>query len=163
MSELLNVEPEGFVIDTDQKAEWALEKIREARSDRDSWVVWYNKKIDEIKAQTDENTGWLERLLWDYFSTVKHRVTKTQETYPLKTGKLVYKTQNPEFKRDKKTVIKWLKDNGHPEFVKITEDLDWENLKAATAVFEGHVVTEDGEIVGGVEVIDREPKFIVEV
>jgi hypothetical protein len=163
MSELLRNEPEGFVIDTDAKAEWALNKIREARKDRDFWVEWYENKIDEIKKQTDFDTMNLERLLSEYFESVPHKKTKTQETYQLPGGKLIMKTQNPEYKRDDKAVIKWLKDNEMPQFVKVEEKLDWAGLKAATAAFEGRIVTEDGEIIPGIEVIDREAKFVVEV
>lgn len=163
MSETMNLEPEGFIIDTDAKANWALQKIREARSDRDAWVKWYEDKIAEIKAQTDFDTMNLERMLAEYFATVKHKKTKTQESYSLPGGKLILKTQNPEYKRDDKTVIEWLKKNKLTKFVKVKEELNWSDLKDATAAFEGHIVTEDGEIVPGVEVIERESKFVVEV
>jgi hypothetical protein len=163
MSELLKAETEGFVIDTDAKAEWALQKIREARADRDRWVKWYREKIDEITEQTDFDTMNLERMLAEYFATVPHKVTKTQESYKLPGGKLVMKTQNPEFKRDDKAIIDWVKANGMPQFVKVKEELAWQELKDATAVFEGHIVTEDGEIIPGVEVVNRDAKFIVEV
>ena len=161
MSELLKAD--GFVIDTDAKAEWALQKIREARADRDTWVAWYKDKIREITEQTDFDTMNLERMLADYFATVPHKKTKTQETYKLPGGKLVMKTQNPEFKRDDNTVIDWLVANGMARFVKTKAELDWSGLKDATAVFEGHIVTDDGEIIPGIEVVDREAKFVVEV
>jgi hypothetical protein len=163
MSELLKAESEGFVIDTDAKAEWALDKIREARADRDRWVKWYTDKIAEITEQTDFNTMNLERLLAEYFATVPHKKTKTQESYSLPGGKLVMKRQNPEYKRDDKTVIEWAKTNGQAQYVKVTESLDWAGLKSATGVFNGQIVTEDGEVVPGVEVIERPEKFIVEV
>ena len=163
MSELVNFEPEGFVIDSDAKAGWALDKIREARADRDRWVKWYQDKIAEITAQTDFDTMNLERMLAEYFASVPHKKTKTQESYSLPGGKLVMKTQNPEYKRDDKTVIDWLKKNNGGEFIKVKEELAWSDLKAATAAFEGHIVTEDGEIIPGIEVIERPEKFIVEV
>jgi phage host-nuclease inhibitor protein Gam len=163
MSELLKVDSDGFVIDTDAKAEWALNKIKEARADRDKWIEWYKTKIEEIKAQTDFDTLNLERMLAEYFASVPHKVTKTQESYKLPGGKLVMKLQNPEYKRDEKTVIEWAKKNGLTQFVKVEESLAWSELKEATAVFEGHIVTEDGEIVPGVEVVNREAKFVVEV
>lgn len=163
MSELLKAEAEGFVIDTDAKAEWALQKIKEARADRDKWVGWYKEKIAEITEQTDFDTMNLERMLAEYFATVPHKKTKTQETYKLPGGKLVLKTQNPEYKRDDKTVIAWVKANGLGQYVKTSEALDWAGLKDATAVFEGHVVTEDGEVIPGIEIVDREAKFTVEV
>jgi phage host-nuclease inhibitor protein Gam len=166
MSELIreenHIEPEGFVIDTDAKAQWALDKIHEARKDRDMWVKWYTDKIAEIKAQTDFDTMNLERMLAEYFATVPHKKSKTQETYPLKGGKLILKTQNPEYKRDDKTVIDWLKKNNMTEFVKVKEELDWAGLKDKTAALDGNIVTEDGEIVPGIEVVEREPKFMVD-
>jgi phage host-nuclease inhibitor protein Gam len=163
MSEIERVESDGFVIDTDAKAEWALKKIREARADRDKWVEWYTDKIAEIKAQTDFDTLNLEHMLSEYFATVPHKKTKTQESYKLPGGKLVLKTQNPEYNRDDARVIDWLKKNGQAQFVKVEEKLDWAALKGATAVFDGHIVTEDGEIIDGVEVINRDAKFVVEV
>ena len=162
MSELYK-EDEGFVIDTDAKAGWALDKIREARADRDRWVEWYKAQIEKITAQTDFDTMNLERMLADYFATVPHKQTKTQESYALPGGKLVLKTQNPEFKRDDKTVIEWLKQNGGERYVKIEEKLDWSALKGDTAVFDGNIVNVDGEIIPGIEVIEREAKFVVEV
>ena len=162
MTEMMR-EDDRFVIDTDAKADWAIEKIREARADRDRWVKWYEDKIKEITEQTDFNTMNLERMLAEYFATVPHKKTKTQESYSLRSGKLVLKTQNAEYKRDDKKVIEWLKTNGHPEYIKTKEELAWSELKGATAAFEGHIVTEDGEIVEGIEVIERDAKFIVEV
>lgn len=161
MTEAIN---EEFVVDTDAKAAWALQKIREARADRDRWVKWYTDKIEEIKAQTDFDTMNLERMLAEYFATVPHKKTKTQESYALPDGKLILKRQNAEFKRDDKAVIEWLKkqeDGG--KFIKVKEELNWDGLKKETAVFNGNVVDTNGEIIPGITVIDRPDKFVVEV
>ena len=162
MSELIK-ETEEFIIDTDAKAEWALKKIAEARADRDAWVKWYEEKIEQIKAQTDFDTMNLERMLSDYFATVPHKKTKTQETYTLPGGKLILKTQNPEYKRDDKKVIEWLKQNNGGQYIKVKEELAWADLKANAAVLNGKLFSEDGEEIPGVEIVDREPKFVVEV
>lgn len=163
MSEFVETSFEGFVVDTDAKAEWALGKIREARAERDKWVDWYKAKINEVKEQTDFETMNLERMLSEYFANVPHKKTKTQESYKLPTGKLVMKTQNPEYKIEEETVIEWAKKNGLNKYVKVEEKLAWADLKAATGTFEDHVVTEDGEIIPGITVEPREPKFVVEV
>ena len=163
MSEAIMENNEGFVIDTDAKAAWALRKIKEARADRDRFVDWYKAKIKEIEEQTDFNTMNLERMLAEYFATVPHKVTKTQETYSMPEGKLVMKKQNPEYKRDDKAVIEWLKANKPGQFVKVKEELDWAGLKETVGVFGGNVVDENGEIVPGIEVVERPEKFIVEV
>ena len=158
-------EYDGFVIDTDKKAEWALSKIREKRAERDRFVEWYNAKIKEITEQTDFETMNFERMLADYFGMTEkaHKHTKTQESYSLPSGKLILKKQNPEYKRDDKAVIAWLKENSGGQFIKVKEELDWAGLKGATAVIGDKIATEDGEFIPGVEVIEREPKFVVEV
>lgn len=166
MSELIREEqynePEGFVCDNDQKACWIMDKIREARADRDRMVEWYEKAIQTVKEQTEYNTANLERLLFAYFQTVPHKSTKTMESYSFPGGKLVLKKQNPEFVRDDKKVIAWLKENGGEQYVKVEEKLDWAGLKAATAIVDGRIANEDGEYIPGVEVINREAKFVVE-
>ena len=166
MSELLKVEayqePESFVCDSDMKADWIMKRIREARADRDRMVAWYKQAIADIEKQTDFNTAHLESLLFDYFQTVPHKATKTQESYSFPGGKLTLKKQNAEYKRDDATVIEWLKANGQERFVKVKEELDWSGLKAETTVFDGNIVNADGEIIPGVTVTEREPKFIVE-
>lgn len=155
---------EEFVIDNDKKAEWALGKIREARNERDRMVSWYQKQIEDIKEQTDFETMNLERMLSDYFKATEaaHKRTKTQESYSLPGGKLMLKKQNPEYKREDSTVIEWLKQN-KLGFVKVKEELDWDGLKKSTTVVGGNIVTEDGEIVPGVAVVERPEKFVVEV
>lgn len=157
------IENDSFVIDTDAKAEWALQKIREARADRDRFVKWYMEKIKEIKEQCDFNTMNLERMLKEYFETVPHRETKAQSIYDLPTGKLYFKNQNPEYKHDDKTVIDWLKKNGGNQFIEVEESLKWGDLKKAGAVVGGKMFTEDGEEIPGIEVINKDPVFCVEV
>lgn len=154
---------ERFAIDTDLKAEWALKKIREARADRDRMLEWYKQKEKEITEQTDRDTAYFEGLLAEYFGTLPHKVTKTQESYSLPGGKLVLKKQNPEYKRDDAAVIAWLKENGGGRYVKVSESLDWASLKADTAAVDGVIVDGDGQIIPGIEVIERGAKFTVEV
>lgn len=157
------VENESFVIDTDAKAEWALQKIRETRADRDRFVKWYTEKIAEIKAQCDFDTMNLERMLREYFETVPHRETKTQSVYNLPSGKLYVKKQNPEYKRDDAVVIDWAKQTGNNHLVKVEESLDWKELKSTATALDGKLFDENGEEIPGVEVIDREPVFCVDV
>lgn len=160
MSEMIKP---AFQVDSDVKAEWALKKIAELRSDRDGWIAWYKDKIQQITEQTDKDTAYYEALLAQYFDTVPHKSTKTQESYTLPGGKLILKKQNPEYVRDDKKAIEWLEQNGGDSYIKIEKKLDWATLKGDTQAVGGQIVTMDGEIIPGIEVIDREPKFVVEV
>ena len=177
MSEFEFVEPvsvpEYWVCDSDGKAKWVCEQIRKINDNRDYMVAWYTEQIKKAKESAD-----FERMKWEgylaaYFDTVPHKKAKASESYSFPGGKLILKRQDPEYKRDEKTAIEWLKQNGGTEFVKTKEELAWKELKDACAgVVDGKVVlreevTEDGEIVQitvpGIDVVEREPKFVVEV
>lgn len=161
MSEI--IEKESFVIDTDAKAEWALQKIREARADRDRFVKWYKEKIKEITEQCAFDTMNLERMLKEYFDSVPHRETKTQSVYNLPTGKLYIKKQNPEYTHNDAVVIAWLKENDGGDFIKVEESLNWDALKKAGAVVGGKMFDANGEEIPGIEVVERDPLFCVDV
>lgn len=153
---------ERFEIDSDQKAEWALQKIKEARSDRDRWVKFYETQIEKVKYECNENTATLESMLQGYFDRVPHRETKTQSAYDLPGGKLVLKKQGPEFECNDEQLVPWLEENA-PEFVKVKKSSDWGNFKKTVAIFNGLVVDENGEVVPGITVTERPDKFTVEI
>ena len=74
----------AFVIDNDEKAEWALEKIRDAQEERDRLLALVQKKKEELYAQEQKicdryegDTNYLRYLLQNYMATVKCRSTKT--------------------------------------------------------------------------------------
>ena len=129
--------------------------------------------IKKAKEQAAFDRMHWESYLYAYFDTVPHKKASKSESYSFPGGKLVLKQQDPEFKKDEGTVIAFLKEQNAPQFIKTKESLDWDNLKKSSAGFvDGKVVfteqvTEDGEIVPvyvpGIEVIERAPKFVVEV
>ena len=60
-------------------------------------------------------------------------------------------------------LVKWLKDNGHKELVKVKESADWAGLKGQVTVKGENVLSPEGEIIDGVTAVVRPPEFIVEV
>lgn len=154
---------DNFVVDSDVKARWAINKIKALQDDCDAMTDWYNSKIKEITEQTKFERMKFERMLSDYFATVPHKKTKTQESYSFPGGKLILKTQNPEYRRDDKTVIAWLKENGGAQFVKVEEKLAWSELKDAGTILDGKMFDANGEEIPGIEIVEREPEFSVKV
>ena len=144
------------------EAKWQFEQRRKIIEDRDELIAYYEDQIAKVKADADYKIGFIDRALFAFFQTVEHKKTKTQESWSIPSGKLILKKQAPEFKRDEKTVLDWLKQNGGTDYVKTVESLDWANLKKDTTVVGSTIVNNDGEIIPGVEVIEREDKFVVE-
>ena len=157
-----NQKPE-FTVTDDKKAEWCLQKIREAQEEKEFWKRHYEAQYAAIEKAANETISTMEGLLRDYFETVPHKVTATQQNYKLPSGKLVLKKQEPDFDRDDETVIAWLEENRMTEYVKIKKSLDWAGLKKAVVVVGDRVADADGEIVPGITVTDRPDIFKAEV
>lgn len=175
MSEIMETMevPNRFVVDSDGKAKWVCERIKEIRDNRDYMIDWYNQQIKKAKEQAEFDEIKWKLLLQDYFGTVPHKKASKSESYSFPGGKLIQKRQDPEYKKDEDTVIEWLKANNAEQFVKTEEKLAWAELKkACTGDVDGKLVfredvDEDGVVtqvfVPGISVEYREDKFDVEV
>jgi len=158
---------ETFTIDSDKKAEWALNKIKEKKEETERYVNICNEVINEYEAKKqsimeklENNTSYLKSLLLEYFKNTKTRKTKTQEILKLPAADLVLKKQNPKFVRDDNKLLEWL-ENGYNELIKIKKTPNWEKLKKTITVKDGKVINDMGEIVNGVTAIEQEDKFII--
>ena len=158
-----------FKIDNDQKAEWALAKIKEEKVEAqrfinvcNSQILYYQSELRKVQEALQDKTGNLQALLFDYFYTVPHKATKTQETYKLPSGTLKLKHPSPEFKRDDEALVKWLKDRDMKDYIKTIETPQWGELKKLVQ-YQNNFVCFDGEVIEGVILLEKEPVFEVEV
>ena len=162
------MDEERFVIDNDEKAEWALKKIREEADEHDRLIALASaeaeriaRRVEEIDKAYENNTSWLKHQLSLYFDTVPHKTTKTQEKYALLSGTLVRKKGGIEYKRDDAALLSWLNESRLDQFIKTKLDVDWKELKARTSVSEDGMVIfdETGEIVDGVTAAQKPDTF----
>lgn len=170
MSELLNEEEvleqeeQSFVVDDDQKAEWCLNKIREAEADKAFWKDFYEQQYQKVCASADAKIERMKYFLEKYFWTLPHKETKTQSSYALPSGKLVVKRQGPEYERNDDEIIDWMAEHGDElHFIKVKQSVDWAEFKKVLTQVGENMVTEDGEVVPGIKVVDRPDVFKVEV
>lgn len=159
---------ETFKIDTDALADWALRKIKEERAEADRIIQIGNDQIEEIKMKQDmikeraENKcKYLLHLLSDYFASVPHKETKTQESYKLLSGSLVMKKPTVKFERNEKVFSEWLSDNGYEEYIETVKKPKWAEFKANIGIDEeGNIFDkETGAFVAGVISIDVPASF----
>ena len=151
-----------FIVDSDDKAEWCLSRIREAEEKLSKWKKHYADQLASIEKKTQATIDRMNYYLEQYFNTVPHKKAKTQESYLLPSGKLVMKQQEPEYEHNDDELVPWLKSN-HPELVKVKESSDWAGLKKQLIVFAGSVTDENGEVVPGVTATPRPNIFKAEV
>ena len=141
-----------FIIDNDAKADWALEQIKEKEEERDRLINIalqkiedLNLQIEDIKTKCDSETWYLKGLLAEYFGTVPHKETKTQESYQLLSGKLIYKKPSVKINHDDEKLIEWLNDT---EYVETKKTLKWSEYKKHLVICDNEVIDgETGEIV----------------
>lgn len=159
-----------FIIDNDNKAEWALKKISEEKAEMQRYVNIcqtmineYQTKIQQVQEQFKNKTSYLKNQLALYFETIEPKKTKTQESYKLPSGILKKKYPGPEFVRDEEKLIEWLKNSNMNDLIKTKELADWATLKKSIKVSGDKAITEDGEVIEGIEVQERSPVFEIEI
>ena len=138
---------QGFSINNDKAAEWAIKKIAEETAETkrltdvcDEMIAEYALKKQQYAEQLDGKIGYLKGLLNGYFLTVPHKETKTQETYKLPSGKLIYKYAKPKFEVDNLVLADFLADNGYGEYVEVTPKAKWGEFKKLVNFVDGKVV-----------------------
>lgn len=164
---LIGDEHDGFHVTDDKAAQWCMQKIREAETDRAMWKAHYEAQMQKVNESADSTVAYFTARLEEYFASVPHKSTKTTESYSLPGGKLVQKKQQPEYKTDDAELLQWLKENFMFDFIKTktVESADWAGLKKIVTVTPdgAHVATDDGEIIPGVTVTPRPDVFKVEM
>jgi hypothetical protein len=161
-----------FTIDTDAKAAWALDKIkgeveecnRITQIGRDQ-ISAIHTRIQDYEVKTSTKTSYLQSLLRNYLESdlSKAKETKTTFSYDLFNGKLKLKKPTKVFTTDGDKLVKFLKENELNQYVKVSEDPMWGELKKVVIIAGENVVTKDGVVVEGVSVSESEPQFTVEV
>jgi phage host-nuclease inhibitor protein Gam len=139
---------ETFKIENDKAADWAITQIQEAESERDRLITLaqdqitdLEDRIKELAAKCDRDTAYLKSLLAEYFETVKSKETKTQKTYKLLSGTLVFKKESTKIEHNDEELLKYLEENEGKDYIKIKKSVDWAEFK------KNLTISETGEII----------------
>ena len=138
---------EKFEVKTYAQANWCLKKIKEETEEADrlkAIITAEREELDrkekEIEERLTNKTGYLKGLLFEYFNQVEHKQTKTQESYKLLDGSLVYKKPVLKIvKPDDDVLVNYLENNA-PEMVEIVKKPAWGEFKKTLTV------SEDGKV-----------------
>jgi len=158
-------------IETDKDAEKCLLSIKEIKADYTrqvncckEMIAEYQEKIKRLEEKQGNALMPFESQLQEYFGRIERKVTQTQESYKLPHGKLKLKQKPPEIKKDEAKLLKYCKQAARTEeFIQTKESVIWAELKKELTFKSGCAIDKNGEIVPGIELIEREPEFIVEV
>ena len=160
--ELVGAEESGFVIDSPEKADWAVEKVKERQAQRDLYIAAaeakkreMEQKIAEETAKCDQDNGFLLAALDAYIDTVPAKETKTMRQLVLPSGKIVRKLAKLDYTYDDAALLAYLQENA-PEYVESKPKAKWGEFKKALQISNGTVIrTDTGEVVEAVGVIEK--------
>ena len=143
---------EDFKVTDDKTADWAIAKIHEAEDERDRLIMLAEEqindltdRIEELKNKCDNDTSYLKSLLSEYFSKVPHHVTKTQESYKLLSGTLIFKKPSMKINHNDDELIKSLDGT---DYVETKKSFKWGEYKKNLTVVGNEVIdSTTGEVV----------------
>ncbi len=159
---------EGFTVDTDEKANWALRKIKQAKQKQEESNALTLSEIDKVerwnkKQQEDAqmDIDFFQGLLAGYASKKREEDPK-YKSQKLPNGRIRFKKQQPKYVYDDAALLTSLKKNGRNDLVKVKETVDKTEVKKAFVSQNGALIDPDtGEFIDGVTVVDQEDKFEV--
>lgn len=168
LEEEMRAEESQFTIDSDETAEWALKKVLAAKKEKERLTALIDAERERLDRQQEvidqryeNDTSYLLFLLGEYFKTVEHKETKTQESYQLLSGKLVFKKPTQKLEQDKGELLKWCQVNA-PEYVRTEQSVEWGQIKKCMRIVGESVIYDGtGEIVQGVAITETAGTFDV--
>ena len=168
LEEEMRAEENEFVIDSDEMAEWALKTVLAAKKEKerltaliDAERARLDRKQEDIDKRYENDTSYLLYKLSEYFKTVEHKETKTQESYQLLSGKLVFKKPTVKLEQDKCALLNWCKTNA-PEYVRTEQSVEWGQIKKCMKIVGESVIYDaTGEVVQGVAITETAGTFDV--
>lgn len=165
-----------FVVDDDQKAIWAMRKLRAIKQKKADNQRVADEEIQRVHDWLAEANGSYDRDEQYFTGLLIEYARKEREQNDRKSIKLPHGTVASRKGGDKITVtdadafIKWARENGREDLVRVKEEPALSLIKQAfppkdspMATHDGYVITEDGEIVLGLHASPAEITYAVEV
>ncbi|WP_367941524.1 host-nuclease inhibitor Gam family protein [Enterocloster citroniae] len=165
-------EKTAFVIDDDNKADWAIRKIDEEKQEYDrirdlaeEQIARIEQKVEAAERRFNQRTSYLRSLLGSYFMQVPHRKTKTQESYRLLSGSLILKLPKIKPVYEESELVEYLKESQMQDYIKTEEKARWGEFKKLLDLSAGDypIIKDTGEVVDCIRLEETPAEFKVEV
>jgi phage host-nuclease inhibitor protein Gam len=164
----LQQEHQGFKIDSLESVNWGFRKLRAldeqlkeyeklAMAEIERIQIWFNQEADKIKNQK----AFFEGYITEYATEQRRLNSKFKISTPY--GKVSFRKQQPRWDYNEEEVINWAKQNDRTDLVRVKEELDKKQLKWYAKQVDNYAVTEDGEVIPGIEIIEQDEAIKIEV
>lgn len=156
---------ESFVIDTPEKADWAIRKILKCQHGVETVTQFSAMQISKInqwkEQQTEGNNRSIEYLTALLEPYAKLQLSGKSKTVKMPSGNVSFKKVSAGYfiageKADGKNqrLLDYVRQSD-PEYLKIEESVNWSEFKnSLTLTSSGQIVTASGEILGFMSAIE---------
>src|SRR5690625_3967018 len=165
LDEKEQVQEEGFKVTDDKKANWVLRKIKENNEQKiknteiaEEEIYKIEEWLEQVNQPLDRNSDHLQSLLAEYAMKKKQDDPKFK-SLKLPNGNLQFRKQQPKWSYDDKTLVTSLKQLRLDEYIKVEEKPVKKDIKKVLRVAGNKAVTENGEVVEGIEIEERGESF----
>ena len=149
---------EGFLIDSLEKATWAIKKLKvieekclELETIKDREINNIQKRFDKETQDITENKIYLENLLRVYYMENKKVDKKFKVSTPY--GSISLRKAKKWIYEDEKQLIKYLRDSNNEELIRVKEEIDKVKLKQ---IFKDGIDSYTGEILPSIRIEEVE-------
>lgn len=164
-----------FVIDSKEKAIWAMRKIAQLTKEISANNDAANNEIMRIEEWREaankthrDSIKYFTDFLEVYHRKLYRESNGKQKTIKLPHGELKLRAQEPEYVRNDEALLAYIKHAYDGDFIKVKEFIDWANFKASEVEVKEDgtvVVKKQGEVLERdvLHAVPRGPKFSITV
>ena len=159
---------EAFKVTNEGQANWALRKIKQLQEEKKKNEQIAEDEINKIKSwldhvnkDADDSIEYFKSLLAEYAMKQRENDPKFK-SIKLPNGRIRFVKQRPKWVYDDKLLLKSLKEQDAEELIRVKEEPNKAAIKKLFVVQNGKLINPGtGEVIEGVEVVERGEKFEV--
>ena len=164
-------EPEKaqFVIDSLDKASWALRKIAQMQEKKAAAIEQADIEFRRVSAWRDEQVAAHDKQIAFFEFLLRPFAEQSldgekKRSLKLPAGTMGFRAGQPHYDVNEPELLAYVKASA-PEFLKIKESVDWPRFKKdmGLRVDGNRAVTKEGEIIPGIVASEGEDTFFVKV
>ena len=168
--EVVDQDNESFKVTNDKKADWTLEKIKELEEEKERKKELAEERINPIKEWLADETRKIDDQIENFKCLLEEYANKLKEededlkTHSLPYGKLKFRKQRPKWDYDDEKLVKGVEKAGLYDLIDVKKKVNKRDLKKQVEVAGNKIVNPStGEIIEGVEIVERGEKFKIKV
>ena len=147
-----------FKVDNLNKANWCLKRIGKLKQEIEDITEFGKIEKSKIEQFINKKIENCERNIEHFTILLKQYIDEERENndpnfkISVKNGTVNYGKVTQSYVYDDKEMLKFCKENGYNESIRVKEELNKTNFKKMLQIVDDKVVTEDGLVVDNVEI-----------